>query len=535
MIAAWMLYTLAVSALLFAGALAADYFARALGAPTRFLWAACMLAVLCLSTRALANGREPRQVVSMDSGRERGHSVTTVVPSSDVASARQGVHSDAGRVESFTIALRGAAGVARRVLVELDIAPLERWNVALVALWIASSGAAFAWIAISLIRTRRVERRLLPERIDAQAVLVSHDVGPALFGIVRFRIVVPRWVLSLPKWERHIILAHEREHATAFDPALLCAAAVALALQPWNPLLWATLIRLRLALETDCDRRVLASAHDVRRYGELLVAVHTRTTPALAPHVAFVERSSNLEQRIRRMTRRPRLLSSAGAGSLMAAMALSTAAWTVSAPARRTVEQQAAIVRRATRIPSKCMFGGRINNSALPNAKTPADGSCAIDGEILVFALDSSRVLVSVRDSADAKIEAVDYFIFTAEAGSVPTNLSWSTHAGHMEIRFGEFYVASPAPGIHGLAFQIAMDDVTSARQSRIRELLDPDRYLNAHRFVAQEAQILRRPQITWDVLRQVPLARRCGPSDSAGTPRDCFVIGGKAFLLTAE
>ncbi len=212
---------------------------------------------------------------------------------------------------------------------------LSTRNRALIIAWIALSALALCWLLMSFLRLRRLAGELTAETIANRAVLVSEDVGPALLGILRTRIVLPRWVLELPPAEQEIIVAHERQHAVAFDPALVCASMCIVALQPWNVVLWMLLARLRLAVEVDCDRRVLGEGGDVSANGQLLAAIYERTS-GLAPHVAFAERGSSLERRIRRITSRPRLFSAAVGGSAIAATVFATAAWKTSAPTRTT-------------------------------------------------------------------------------------------------------------------------------------------------------------------------------------------------------
>lgn len=52
MIAQWMLYSLATSAALFAGACAADYVGRGFNRSTRMLWLAAMVGSIVLAARA---------------------------------------------------------------------------------------------------------------------------------------------------------------------------------------------------------------------------------------------------------------------------------------------------------------------------------------------------------------------------------------------------------------------------------------------------------------------------------------------------
>src|SRR5690606_16709456 len=102
------------------------------------------------------------------------------------------------------------------------------------------------------------------------------DEGPALVGFVRPAILLPRWAMELPAAERELILRHEEEHRRAGDGTLLFVALLALVLMPWNAPLWWQVRRLRLAVEVDCDRRVVRRSTDVRRYALLLVHMSRR-------------------------------------------------------------------------------------------------------------------------------------------------------------------------------------------------------------------------------------------------------------------
>jgi TonB family protein len=120
------------------------------------------------------------------------------------------------------------------------------------------------------------------------------------------------------------VVAHEREHVRAGDPRLLAAALAAAVLTPWNPAAWWQLRRLRLAIEVDCDARVLRRRGDVRAYGSALLEVGRRASRSGFATAAFAEPVSSLERRIRIMTapaaRRP-LLRAAACGAVAAALA----------------------------------------------------------------------------------------------------------------------------------------------------------------------------------------------------------------------
>jgi hypothetical protein len=198
-----------------------------------------------------------------------------------------------------------------------------------------------AWISTSMLVTLlsvgtalrlRGQARVWPrEKVGGEEVLISDGLGPAVLGFLFPRIVLPPWALSLGPEELEMVLLHEAEHREARDPALLVCGIVAVALAPWNPALWWSLGRLRLAVEADCDGRVLARGVPRKRYGRLLlgVAESTRGLFPLAP--ALVEGGPTfLERRLRMMRSRvgkKRVVGAAGAlavGGLFLALACET-------------------------------------------------------------------------------------------------------------------------------------------------------------------------------------------------------------------
>ena len=132
------------------------------------------------------------------------------------------------------------------------------------------------------------------------------------------------------------MLRHELEHLTGNDPQLLLFSLALLVAMPWNLPLWYMAHRLRVAVEVDCDRRVLEGGRvDKRTYGELLLTVGMRRS-APAYTVAGLARSrSLLEHRIDRMTlpsRRGRIWRSAGLA--LVAAGVMAAAWSLPQPVR---------------------------------------------------------------------------------------------------------------------------------------------------------------------------------------------------------
>jgi TonB family protein len=121
-------------------------------------------------------------------------------------------------------------------------------------------------------------------------------------------IVLPEWAIEADPAVRALVLRHEEEHRLARDPYLLLLAAVITALIPWNIPLWIQAARLRLAIEIDCDKRVLRTLPSWREYARLLLTIaqhRARASHALIP--ALLEPTSNLERRITAMRTTPGL------------------------------------------------------------------------------------------------------------------------------------------------------------------------------------------------------------------------------------
>jgi hypothetical protein len=159
---------------------------------------------------------------------------------------------------------------------------------------VLSSVGLLAWGAASAWRVARLPRRA--RVVDGVPVVVTESLGPATVGVWRSRVLLPRWVLALPCAQRRYVVRHEEEHRRAHDAALLGVAAILVSLVPWNVALWWQLRRLRLAVEIDCDRRVVSALGDATAYGELLLRVAEaasrgpRLQPALLGGAGMLER-----------------------------------------------------------------------------------------------------------------------------------------------------------------------------------------------------------------------------------------------------
>ena len=273
MLAAWMLYTVLVSLLLGLAGLAVERALVALERPIRWVWVLALPLALILSAAPLVlSGGGPGAVQEewAVAPVEGGMSVSPVPLSVSIPS--DGVLDRVGRPLAWA------------------------WGGGVVVL--------LGWISLASLRLRRRERAWSGTRIGDSPVLVSADVGPALLGIFRNRVVLPRWCLELPAEAVELVVAHEEEHRRAGDTRLVVPLGLAAVLLPWNLPFWWMFRRLREAVEVDCDRRVLHRFPGRRRlYGELLLLVCSRRSAASGALATFSEHRSTLGRRIRMLSR----------------------------------------------------------------------------------------------------------------------------------------------------------------------------------------------------------------------------------------
>lgn len=284
MIASWMVYVLLVSAALAAVAALAERIATVQRWPRRGIWIAAILAtaVLVVVSR--------RRVASITAdlarhaavARTEARTTGTFVPLEPKTTAKETGSSSA------LVRWRAIS---------------ERIQLPLAMLWLAGTvgvGLLFAGGALVMARRRLSWNRGM---IDGVEVLVAAKDGPAVAGLFQPVIVIPEWATAIPDESRRLMLRHEQEHIRARDPWITHAAALAVLALPWNLPLWWMLSRLRLALEVDCDARVIGAhkatpAPAARRYGELLLEVATRRSRKLVAAPALLEQSSALGRRI---------------------------------------------------------------------------------------------------------------------------------------------------------------------------------------------------------------------------------------------
>jgi beta-lactamase regulating signal transducer with metallopeptidase domain len=274
MIAAWMAYALVIAALVSCAALIAERIAIVRRLPSRWIWVAALLMTLVLPPLFAWQGA-------------RSSERPAVVLAALASSERPPIY------ELSPIAWVGGdpSRVTRHVA-------LDTW---LLVGWSAMSILALATLAMGWLQLRRRLRSAIDGEVDGVRVTVSHDIGPAVVGILRSRIVVPRWLLQQDIATQKIVLAHEREHLRAQDIRLIGGALLVALLIPWNLPIWWQLRRLRFAIEVDCDARVLRAGQSRSTYSAVLLNMATHLVPLRAAATGLSESGSSLEKRVRIM------------------------------------------------------------------------------------------------------------------------------------------------------------------------------------------------------------------------------------------
>lgn len=263
MIVGVMGYLFAVSLLTYAAAWAMDDGLRRLGRPTRWVWLAALAAppVLLLVPRILP-------------------------------AAAEGALGPVAVVELPGLVVGDGVGPTVGLWLEAGIA----------GAWLLGS-LGLAALLVSMHRgLLRERRRWATSTVAGRDVYLSADRGPAVAGVVRPWIVLPRWALSLPRHQLDLVVLHEEEHVRARDTQLLTAALLFVVLTPWNPVSWLALRALKVAMEVDCDRRVLRRAPDPEAYGGSLISVAARSSGLSLGLAAFTARRRSLKTRIIAMT-----------------------------------------------------------------------------------------------------------------------------------------------------------------------------------------------------------------------------------------
>ncbi|HTT06125.1 MAG TPA: M56 family metallopeptidase [Steroidobacteraceae bacterium] len=318
MMASFAAYQLLLSLLIGLAALAGEQMLLRCGQPRRFVWAAALCASLAFPLfMSLYSAPSP----SSDAGALSISSImpgprSTVEPQQSPALAQVAPTSTVGPMNPALPVRDPGRSLATIIAIV--------WPTASVAVWLFYAFGSYRMMLITRASTKIV--------VFGTPVLLTGELGPAVFGIRRPLILWPRRLQSAAPVIQRAALAHEQAHLSARDPLLLAVALFLVSLAPWNPLLWWQLRRLRFAVEADCDVRVVRRAASASDYAEALWRMGRMRGTSGAGFAILMSAPTWLERRIRLVLRPPTRSRWRTAAAIPISMGLLIAAAWVHAP-----------------------------------------------------------------------------------------------------------------------------------------------------------------------------------------------------------
>lgn len=154
------------------------------------------------------------------------------------------------------------------------------------AIWLTGVGCMALYMALSLLRMRW--RLRAAPRIQNNVYRCTDWSTPFVLGVLAPRIYVPE---TVSEQDFPQVLAHERCHIRRWDHVWKPLAFLLLAVNWFNPVLWAAYVLLGRDMERACDEMVLKNATPAQRaaYSRALVACAAQPKMAAVCPLAFGE------------------------------------------------------------------------------------------------------------------------------------------------------------------------------------------------------------------------------------------------------
>ena len=153
-------------------------------------------------------------------------------------------------------------------------------------IWLTGVGCMALYMALSLLRMRW--RLRAAPRIQDNVYRCTDWSTPFVLGVLAPRIYVPE---TVSEQDFPQVLAHERCHIRRWDHVWKPLAFLLLAVNWFNPVLWAAYVLLGRDMERACDEMVLKNATPIQRaaYSRALVACAAQPKMAAVCPLAFGE------------------------------------------------------------------------------------------------------------------------------------------------------------------------------------------------------------------------------------------------------
>jgi len=191
---AWLLYLTVVSGTLGIAGLSFERTARAHHRATRWIWVGTMLgSILVPFIASIVSTEYPSSHRNQQSAQ----------PTSEV-DWRQFRRAPWIDPESLTSNWKGG----------------EEFDRVIRAGWLIGSMATGSFLFLGCLRIQSLRRRWRSRVFERIPLWVAPDMGPAVVGIARPRIVVPESLFRYPLDVQRLVVAHEYAHARSFDSSL---------------------------------------------------------------------------------------------------------------------------------------------------------------------------------------------------------------------------------------------------------------------------------------------------------------------------
>ena len=153
-------------------------------------------------------------------------------------------------------------------------------------IWVIGMGCMAAYMLLSLVWMRLTLRRA--EHVRDNVYRCTQWSTPFVLGIIAPRIYVPE---SVSEEDLPQVLAHERCHIRRWDHVVKPFAFLLLAVNWFNPVLWAAYVLLGRDMENACDEMALKNADTAQRaaYSRALVSCAAQPKMAAVCPLAFGE------------------------------------------------------------------------------------------------------------------------------------------------------------------------------------------------------------------------------------------------------
>jgi beta-lactamase regulating signal transducer with metallopeptidase domain len=395
----WLVYSLVVGALIAVAARLVERAALVFGRATRYVWVAAMLLMLGTSVGSLVYRAYEQQRASSAIAAQPGAAATAFLPAAWWQSLVPTEASTARASFATALSQRIAAWTER----------LSRFDRAVVVVWALLTTFVGALVLHATLEGRRLLHASEAREVKGMRVLVTDALGPAAVGLGATAVLMPRWALELEDQLLDLILRHEREHLEAHDPALLFSGLVFIVLLPWLLPLWWAWQRLRLAIEVDCDARLLRDERDTKRYAQLLLLMSQRIAGPRSAIQPFITVTAPLQPELSHLATRIRIMTEVkGRHALrsvvllmVGVVATGSVAFAIPVPRPTIASQDASPAqsdgRAIVRVTSVGMHGVEWTN----------DGR--LKGEVLIFTTGAAKVgigsgaLKAIRDTLHLK------------------------------------------------------------------------------------------------------------------------------------